>query len=245
MHVKKVENSPTSNRLAAPSENGSQTGPSLLTPSLPQLIHFSDSNVPTNGGKPKNVRVHFQYCAFWCNSFLIPPPAPPLPPPPQQQQQQKLEDFKFDTLHYLQYHRVHKLSFFFFFNYDTYIAFSHVEVVKSVLWPNIEAVKVKLNVPQSSGSEGSLCYMKQGADERVLFNPKERWGAEGACEGGAGGVREGFWRNIPSEEVLTSNFTWVLGTLIGFLRLPFFFFSFWFCFLPSRRIIPARNSLLK
>ena len=43
-------------------------------------------------------------------------------------------------------------------------------------------------------------------------------GGEGACErrGGVGRVRGFLARlNIPSEEVLTSNFTWVLGTLIG------------------------------
>ena len=76
--------------------------------------------------------------------------------------------------------------------------------------------------------------------------PKRGGGGRGvgACEGrggeGRGGRGErGFLArlNIPSEEVLTSNFTWVLSTLI------FSFLFFRFCLLP-RRIIPG-TSLLK
>ena len=64
----------------------------------------------------------------------------------------------------------------------------------------------------------------------MLFDPKERWGRKGgACEGRSGRGERGF---LVSEEVLTSNFMWVLGTLIGFLLLPFLFLFVFVLFPP-------------
>lgn len=72
--------------------------------------------------------------------------------------------------------------------------------MKCLLCPNIQPVKVKLNVPQSSGSEGSLCYSKAREQTNVsCLIPKRGGGGEGGGgafegQGGAGRVKEGFWR---------------------------------------------------